>query len=96
MRTTLSITSTDATTGKASTKSYGNIIPGYVGVIGGQAPALPYQTVDGSASAGIRVASFAAWSQQIAQRILALSTDSYSDCTVTCAIGVNEELAGGE
>ena len=96
MRTTLSITSTDAATDKASSKSYGNIIGGYVGIIGGQAPALPYMTVDGSASAGIRVASFAAWSQQVAQRILSLSTDSYSDCTVTCSIGINEEIAGGE
>ena len=94
MRTTLSIVSTDVSTGKASSKSYGNIIGGYVGLIGGQAPALPYIVNEPGGSAQARVTSFAAWTDSVARGINALSSDTYSDATITFSASINEETAG--
>lgn len=91
MKTTLSIISTDVSTGKTSSKSYGNIVPGYVGVIGGSAPAVPYKPTDGGTQ---RYDDFAQWAFNVASGINQLSTDTYSDCTIACSVSINEEMAG--
>lgn len=93
MRTTLSITATSASDGKAYTKSYGNIVQGYIGVIGGQAPALPW-AVDEDGDITRQTGTFAEWTDAVARGINTLTNDTYSDATVACSLSVNDELAG--
>lgn len=87
MKTTMSIISVDASTGDTSTKSFGNIIQGFVGLAGGTAPELPYIN-------GERVESLGAWMELIRLGIYTLSTNMASNAVINFSVQSSEIYDG--
>jgi len=87
VKTTLSIVSYDVSTGDASTKSFGNIIQGFVGLAGGTAPALPYIN-------GEQIESLGAWLELVRNGIYTLSTNMASNATINFSVQSSEFYDG--
>lgn len=83
MKTTMSIVSVDVSTGETSTKSFGNIIPGYIGMAGGTAPDLPF-------IGGERIESLGVWLELIRNGIYTLSTNTASNAVLYFSVQANE------
>lgn len=87
MKTTMSIVSVNASTGEAQTKSFGNIIQGFVGLAGGTAPTLPYIN-------GEQIESLGDWLERVRLGIYTLSTNMSSNAIVNFSVQSSEIYDG--